>query len=109
MPETTTAVPESDAAPAGVLRTKNGLVKRNKRARAAGGGSGSTPRVLTSNPPSTPTMERSPAEVRSMLSSFRAGHERGAPTPPRPEAENIPRATDLAQTPASPPTAEEIR
>ncbi|MGW4773203.1 nitrate- and nitrite sensing domain-containing protein [Nocardia sp. NPDC004278] len=109
MPETATAVSKSDAAPADVQRTKNGLIKRNKRVRAAGGGSDSTPRVLTPNPPSTATAERSPAEVRSMLSSFRAGHERGAPTPPRPEAENIPRATDLAQTLASPPTAEEIR
>ncbi|MET8871778.1 nitrate- and nitrite sensing domain-containing protein [Nocardia sp. NPDC004604] len=109
IPETATAVPESDSAPADVQRTKNGLVKRNKRARAAGSGSDSTPRVLTPTP-STPTAERSPAEIRSMLSSFRAGHERGAPTPPRPEAsESIPRATDLAQTPASPPTAEEIR
>ncbi|WP_433679313.1 nitrate- and nitrite sensing domain-containing protein [Nocardia sp. CA-119907] len=110
LPETATTTAESDSAPAGVQRTKNGLIKRNKRARAGGIGSNSAPRDLTPAPPSAPAVERSPAEIRSMLSSFRAGHERGAPDPPQPEAsENIPRATDLAQTPASPPTAEEIR
>ncbi|WP_433724785.1 nitrate- and nitrite sensing domain-containing protein [Nocardia sp. CA-129566] len=106
--ETATEAAESDSAPAGVQRTKNGLVKRNKRVRAGGIGSNSAPRDLTPAPPSAPAVERSPAEIRSMLASFRAGHERGAP--PQPEAsENIPRATDLAQTPALPPTAEEIR
>ncbi|WP_433622342.1 nitrate- and nitrite sensing domain-containing protein [Nocardia sp. CA-120079] len=108
IPETASAAPESDAAPIGVQRTRNGLVKRNKRARTAG--SDSAPRLLTPAPPSAPVVERSPAEIRSMLSSFRAGHERGTPAPPRAEpAENIPRVTDLAQTSASPTTAEEIR
>ncbi|MFX0574837.1 nitrate- and nitrite sensing domain-containing protein [Nocardia nepalensis] len=110
MTETTAAARESASAPAGVQRTKNGLVKRNKRARTAGDGSDTAPRVLAPKPPSAPAVDRSPSEIRSMLSSFRAGHERGAPTPPRAEtSENIPRATDLAQTSVSSTTAEEIR
>ncbi|MFI6957076.1 nitrate- and nitrite sensing domain-containing protein [Nocardia sp. NPDC050408] len=110
IPETATAATESDATPAAVPRTKNGLVKRNKRARSTTNGSGSAPTALTPAPPSAPVVERSPAEIRSMLASFRAGHERGTPTSPRMEAsENIPRATDLAQTSALPTTAEELR
>ncbi|WP_433755911.1 nitrate- and nitrite sensing domain-containing protein [Nocardia sp. CA-135398] len=106
IPESATAAPESAAA--GVQRTRNGLVKRNKRARAAG--SDSAPRVLTPHPPSAPAVERSPVEIRSMLAAFRAGHERGTSAPPRAETnENIPSVTDLAQTSASPTTAEEIR
>ncbi|WP_245567113.1 ATP-binding protein [Nocardia vinacea] len=116
IPETATAATESDSAPHGVQRTKNGLVKRNKRARTAANGSDSAPRTLTPAPPSAPVVERTPAEIRSMLSSFRAGHERGAPSAPPPEtsenagaSENIPRATDLAQSSVSPTIAEEIR
>ncbi|WP_433193205.1 nitrate- and nitrite sensing domain-containing protein [Nocardia sp. CA-107356] len=110
IPETATAAAESDATPAAAQRTRNGLVKRNKRARTAVTGSDSAPRILTPDPPSAPVAERSPAEIRSMLSSFRAGHERGGPTQPRAKtSENMPRATDLAQTSASPTTAEEIR
>ncbi|MEV4239027.1 nitrate- and nitrite sensing domain-containing protein [Nocardia sp. NPDC049737] len=110
IPETATAATESDATPAAVPRTKNGLVKRNKRARSTTNGSGRAPTALTPAPPSAPVVERSPAEIRSMLASFRAGHERGTPTSPRMEAsENIPRATDLAQTSALPTTAEELR
>ncbi|WP_245721204.1 sensor histidine kinase [Nocardia pseudovaccinii] len=108
VPETETAAAESDAAPTGVQRTRNGLVKRNKRARPADIGSDSAPKAPES--PSAPVADRSPAETRSMLSSFRAGHERGALTSPRAGTpENIPRATDLAQTSASPTTAEEFR
>ncbi|MEV6339229.1 nitrate- and nitrite sensing domain-containing protein [Nocardia vinacea] len=113
IPETATAATESGT---GVQRTKNGLVKRNKRARTAANGSDSAPRALTPAPPSAPVVERTPAEIRSMLSSFRAGHERGAPSAPTPEtsqnagaSENISRATDLAQSSVSPTIAEEIR
>lgn len=110
IPETATAATESDSAPTGMQRTKNGLVKRNKRARTAANGSDSAPRALTPDQPSAPVVERTPAEIRSMLSSFRAGHQRGAPTSPRAEtSEEIPRATDLAQTSAAPTIAEEIR
>ncbi|MFI7670978.1 nitrate- and nitrite sensing domain-containing protein [Nocardia sp. NPDC049526] len=110
IPEMETAAAEFDAAPAAVQRTKNGLVKRNKGARAADIGSDSAPRALTPKPPSAPVVQRSPAEIRSMLSSFRAGHERGVSSAPQPlPSENIPRATDLAQTSASSTTAEEIR
>lgn len=116
IPETATAATESDSAPIGVQRTKNGLVKRNKRARTAANGSDSAPRALTQDPPSAPVVERTPAETRSMLSAFRAGHERGAPsaTPPKTSenagaSENIPHATDLAQSSVSPTIAEEIR
>ncbi|WP_433521764.1 nitrate- and nitrite sensing domain-containing protein [Nocardia pseudovaccinii] len=108
VPETVTAAAESDAAPTAVQRTRNGLVKRNKRARPADIGSDSAPKAP--EPPSAPVADRSPAETRSMLSSFRAGHERGALTSPRTGTpENIPRATDLAQTSASTTTAEETR
>ncbi len=106
IPESATAAPESAAAD--VQRTRNGLVKRNKRARGAG--SDGAPTVLTPSPPSAPAVERSPVEIRSMLASFRAGHERGTSAPPRAETdENTPCVTDLAQTSASPTTAEEIR
>ncbi|MGY4102463.1 nitrate- and nitrite sensing domain-containing protein [Nocardia sp. R16R-3T] len=110
IPETPTAAPQSDGAPTGVRRTKNGLVKRNKRARTAEVGSASAPTALIANRPSSAAVERSPAETRSMLTSFRAGHERGAFTPPRAAtSEDIPRATDSAQTSATPAIAEEIR
>ncbi|MBA8927501.1 signal transduction histidine kinase [Kutzneria viridogrisea] len=54
-------------------RTRNGLVKRTRRTEEA---RPSAP----SRPPSAPApsiVERSPEEVRSMLSSFRSGHQRG--------------------------------
>ncbi|WP_330253976.1 nitrate- and nitrite sensing domain-containing protein [Nocardia sp. NBC_00565] len=109
IPETPSVATESDAAPTGVQRTRNGLVKRNKRARAAETGSGTTQPTAAPHQPTAPVVERSPAEIRSMLSSFRAGHERGAPgssQPPR-ESEDIPRATDLAQTATVPTTSVE--
>ncbi|MFI6366925.1 nitrate- and nitrite sensing domain-containing protein [Nocardia sp. NPDC050630] len=116
IPETATAATKSDSTPTGVQRTKNGLVKRNKRARTAADGSDSAPRALTPAPASAPAVERTPAEIRSMLSSFRAGHQRGAPSAPPPKtsenvgaSEKIPGAADLAQTSVSPTTAEEIR
>ncbi|WP_433663668.1 nitrate- and nitrite sensing domain-containing protein [Nocardia sp. CA-128927] len=66
--------------------TRNGLVKRNKKSRTAGTAPGTEPRRdtngATERPDRAPIPERSPDETRSMLSSFRAGHERGAPPPP---------------------------
>ncbi|MGW6423628.1 nitrate- and nitrite sensing domain-containing protein [Nocardia sp. NPDC055053] len=66
-------------APATVERTRNGLVKRGKRAKITG--SPERPR----RDPATrqdrpPVVERTPAQTRSMLSSFRTGHERGGDT-----------------------------
>jgi signal transduction histidine kinase len=58
---------------AGGERTRNGLVKRTKRSEE------SRP-AAPSRPPSAPSsslVERSPDEVRSMLSTFRSGHQRG--------------------------------
>jgi hypothetical protein len=79
-PQPVAHVPESRGGDAPVQRTKNGLVKRNRNrpeepaARPAAG----------SRPP-TAVEKRSPEEVRSMLSSFRTGHQRGerGPLPAR--------------------------
>ena len=65
----------TDAAPdPEVQRTRNGLVKRAKKipgttapAKPAG----------TSGHPAAPAVDRSPEQVRGMLTSFRAGHRRG--------------------------------
>ncbi|WP_051022340.1 sensor histidine kinase [Nocardia pneumoniae] len=75
-----TTQPGSDES--AIQRTKNGLVKRNKKARAAAArpGPAAVPR-----PQLAPAVDRSPADTRSMLSAFRAGHQRGAPAAaPRP-------------------------
>ena len=75
-------VPETrgggDASP---QRTKNGLVKRN-RSRSA---DETQSRPAASTRPPTAVEKRSPEEVRSMLSSFRTGHQRGerGPLPAR--------------------------
>ncbi|GAB2709806.1 sensor histidine kinase [Nocardia thraciensis] len=61
-----------DTPVAEVQRTRNGLVKRAKKTRDAGARPGSTAR-----PPAAPAADRSPDQVRSMLSGFRAGHQRG--------------------------------
>ena len=72
-------VPESrgDAAP---QRTKNGLVKRSRNRPEEPAARPAAP----SRPP-TAVEKRSPEEVRSMLSSFRSGHQRGerGPLPAR--------------------------
>ncbi|MFD0362277.1 nitrate- and nitrite sensing domain-containing protein [Nocardia sp. GCM10030253] len=115
IPETGDTSVQTGEAPeetAVVQRTRNGLVKRNKRTRSADPG-GSAPRTA-SGPPSAPAAERSPGEVRSMLASFRAGHQRGVPDSTRPYVAGSPetdtRATDPAQTSGSATTtAEEIR
>ncbi|MFC6014413.1 nitrate- and nitrite sensing domain-containing protein [Nocardia lasii] len=59
--------------PPPVERTRNGLVKRGKRTRLTG--APDRPRRDPSS--TTPTPERTPDQTRSMLSSFRTGHERG--------------------------------
>ncbi|MFE7802403.1 nitrate- and nitrite sensing domain-containing protein [Nocardia sp. NPDC057440] len=120
IPETRDTSAESVESPvevAAVRRTRNGLVKRNKRTRAPET-TGSAPRG-GSRQSSTPVTERSPDEVRGMLSSLRAGHRRGGPesaqtASPHPHVAGSPdtdtRATDLVQTSRSATTtAEEIR
>ncbi|MER7451452.1 nitrate- and nitrite sensing domain-containing protein [Nocardia beijingensis] len=56
--------------------TENGLVKRNKKARAA---AASVRPDAAPRAEQAPVVERSPEEIRGMLSAFRAGHQRGAP------------------------------
>ncbi|MGV9678892.1 sensor histidine kinase [Nocardia sp. NPDC003482] len=53
-------------------RTRNGLVKRTRKTRDTGAYTAPTP-----THPAAPAAERSPEEVRGMLASFRAGHQRG--------------------------------
>ncbi|WP_412543119.1 nitrate- and nitrite sensing domain-containing protein [Longispora sp. K20-0274] len=61
--------PEPDREPE-PARTRNGLVKRAPRSRA--------PQPTVVAPPErAPAPDRSPSEVGSMLTTFRAGHERG--------------------------------
>ena len=84
IPATRTETPAAPAAPAAPLapaaepaRTPNGLVKRQSRRRAA---QQTTP-VPAAPAPRTPTTgatgERTPTQVRSMLSAFQQGHQRG--------------------------------
>ncbi|MFG3619640.1 nitrate- and nitrite sensing domain-containing protein [Nocardia sp. NPDC047654] len=86
-----------------VRHTANGLVKRNKKARAATTGV----RPGTVPPPEpTPAVERSPEQIRGMLSAFRSGHQRGAPA--RHAAERD-RARAAHEFPPAVTMAEEIR
>jgi hypothetical protein len=75
----TQAVPEPDG-DAPVQRTKNGLVKRSR-----GRSEEPQSRPAASTRPPTAVENRSPDEVRSMLSSFRSGIQRGerGPLPAR--------------------------
>lgn len=67
---------ESTAETAPVQTTRNGLVKRPRRpGNAPSTGEQSAIRLATSA--TGPVPQRSPDEVRSLLSSFRAGHQRG--------------------------------
>jgi signal transduction histidine kinase len=66
---------ESIGAPA-VERTRNGLVKRSKRAKITGAPERPR-RDPVARPDRPPLVERTPDQTRSMLSSFRTGHERG--------------------------------
>ncbi|MFD4441866.1 nitrate- and nitrite sensing domain-containing protein [Nocardia sp. NPDC058519] len=69
---------ESIGAPA-VERTRNGLVKRSKRAKITGAPE-RTRRDPADRQDRPPVVERTPDQTRSMLSSFRTGHERGGET-----------------------------
>jgi len=62
----------NDAAPA-VERTRNGLVKRARKTEAPAAPVTTGP----PQPPAPPVADRSPDQIRGMLSSFRAGHRRG--------------------------------
>ncbi|WP_306361387.1 nitrate- and nitrite sensing domain-containing protein [Nocardia sp. CC227C] len=59
-----------------VQRTRNGLVKRNRKARAQAGADSVRP--APHRQPGVAHAQRSPDEVRGMLAGFRAGHQRGA-------------------------------
>ncbi|MFG1797162.1 nitrate- and nitrite sensing domain-containing protein [Nocardia sp. NPDC049149] len=107
----------ADSATQGPRTTRNGLVKRNKKSRSAGTAPSTESRRDangTQRPDRAPIPERSPDETRSMLSSFRAGHERGAPPAPsstRPYvgAREHDSAVNDDQVPTTPTTAEENR
>jgi signal transduction histidine kinase len=81
IPATRTETPAP--APTQQARTPNGLVKRQSRRRtqqaASTGPAAPTPRAT--DRPTTPTDgasgERTPSQVRSMLSAFQQGHQRG--------------------------------
>ncbi|BAW09221.1 sensor histidine kinase [Nocardia seriolae] len=74
------AVPE-------VQRTRNGLVKRNRKTREQTGAAPGGAQPATGRPAAPPVADRSPDEVRSMLAGFRSGHQRGqGGEPPRPGA-----------------------
>ncbi|WP_369633804.1 nitrate- and nitrite sensing domain-containing protein [Nocardia sp. JMUB6875] len=61
------------------LTTRNGLVKRNKAARAAAADARQRPTPAATPPPAPePVADRTPEQTRSMLAAFRAGHERAA-------------------------------
>ena len=84
IPATRTETPTP--APTQPARTPNGLVKRQSRRRtqqpASTAPAAPTPRAPDRpSPPTTPTTgasgERTPSQVRSMLSAFQQGHQRG--------------------------------
>jgi hypothetical protein len=80
IPATRTETPTP--APTQQARTPNGLVKRQSRRRTqAAASTPATPTPRTPDRPSAPTndpnSERSPSQVRSMLSAFQQGHQRG--------------------------------
>ncbi|MDO3649227.1 sensor histidine kinase [Nocardia mangyaensis] len=72
--------------PAVVERTRNGLVKRAKRAKPPG--SDRPHRDPGPHQDRPPALDRTPDQTRSMLASFRTGHERGG------------LGTELSSTPA---------
>ncbi|MFC9877267.1 sensor histidine kinase [Nocardia salmonicida] len=73
------STPEQPRELPAVERTRNGLVKRSKRAKITGAPERPRrdPAVEQARPP---VVERTPDQTRSMLSSFRTGHERGGET-----------------------------
>ncbi|WP_083913268.1 sensor histidine kinase [Nocardia concava] len=64
------AVPE-------VQRTRNGLVKRTRKTREQTGTAPDGAAPANQRPAAPPLADRSPDQVRSMLSGFRSGHQRG--------------------------------
>ncbi|SUA77906.1 Nitrate and nitrite sensing [Nocardia otitidiscaviarum] len=68
---------EDEANGTEVQRTRNGLVKRNRKARGHTGAAESVHPAPTRQP-SAALAQRSPDEVRGILAGFRAGHQRGA-------------------------------
>ncbi|MCC3333165.1 sensor histidine kinase [Nocardia abscessus] len=98
--------PAADSEPV-TRHTKNGLVKRNKKARAAG--TGPRPGAVPRSEPA-PAVERSPEEIRGMLSAFRSGYQRGAPGRHAATAQDdLVRAADTAHEFQPATMAEEIR
>ena len=86
IPATRTETPSAaPAQPTAQARTPNGLVKRQSRRRAqaeaATAAVPAPPVPRTANRPSAPANqdsgERTPSQVRSMLSAFQQGHQRG--------------------------------
>lgn len=67
-----------------VERTRNGLVKRSKRTRITGAPERPR-RDPTAGQERAPAADRTPEQTRSMLSSFRTGHERGGVARPTPD------------------------
>lgn len=77
-PDVSGAVPE-------VQRTRNGLVKRNRKTRGHTGATPGGAQPAAGRPTPTPVADRSPDEIRSILAGFRSGHQRGqGGEPPRP-------------------------
>lgn len=77
-PDVSGAVPE-------VQRTRNGLVKRNRKTRGHTGATPGGAHPAAGRPTPTPVADRSPDEIRSILAGFRSGHQRGqGGEPPRP-------------------------
>ncbi|MEC3957082.1 nitrate- and nitrite sensing domain-containing protein [Nocardia sp. CDC153] len=67
-----------------VQRTRNGLVKRNRKTREHSGAAPGGAQPSTGGPAAS-AADRSPDEIRSMLAGFRSGHQRGqSGEPPRP-------------------------
>ncbi|MEU6583610.1 nitrate- and nitrite sensing domain-containing protein [Nocardia sp. NPDC046763] len=102
--------------PTGLATTRNGLVRRNKVARAAAAAAPEQPRAEAAPPPPPePAADRTPEQTRSMLAAFRAGHERGIEIYSTSSGlspitrEMSPRTTDSASLPPSVTTREEIR
>ncbi|MEU5761977.1 nitrate- and nitrite sensing domain-containing protein [Nocardia sp. NPDC047648] len=105
--ETLRAATGSDADEDAVRRTENGLVKRNKKARAAATGVRPDP---VPRPEPALAVERSPEQIRGMLSAFRSGHQSGAPARHAAEGDHRLPAADSAHELRSAATmTEEIR
>ncbi|HET9255451.1 MAG TPA: nitrate- and nitrite sensing domain-containing protein [Pseudonocardiaceae bacterium] len=71
--------PAAEPSTNGSTRTRNGLVKRVRKQPTSNGHAATPPSA--ERPASQSSSERSPEEVRTMLSAFRAGHCRGEQQP----------------------------